>query len=88
MDRRRDTDLKIIIAAGAACRLAIALTSVSAALRVWAVGLEAGSLAEVVGGGGSPPLQSIRTVDFLAEAAVDQAKLMAHSVTAHRSFCG
>lgn len=57
MDCRIDTDLKrMYTVAGAACRPAITLTLMAAALRVWIAKLEAGSSGEVVGAGGSSHL--------------------------------
>lgn len=57
IDHRIDADLKrMYTVVGAACRLAIALASVAAALRLWVARLEAGSSEEVVGSGSSPSL--------------------------------
>lgn len=71
MDRRIDTDLKrLYYVSGAACRLAVSLTSVAAALKVWIAELEDKSSGQELISGNSSPLQSIKT----AEAVVDSER--------------
>ncbi|XP_040207078.1 uncharacterized protein LOC120940879 [Rana temporaria] len=92
MDRRADTDLKkVYSAAGAACRPAIALTSVSRALKVWTTRTQAALKAET---GSEALIQTMEdfdlAADFIAEASMDLtkllAKIMAFAVTAKRAL--
>lgn len=92
LDRRIDLDLKrSYLAAGAACKPAIALTSVSNAIRAWTDNIETALHQDVPKEDIIKALEEIRlSADFVGVAAIDtircSARSMLHSVMAKRAL--
>lgn len=92
MDRRMDSDLKkIFLMSGWILRPALALSSVSQALKVWLAGLESSLAAAGASSKIEEVLQELNiSADFLREASIDMvrmsARAMSHSVTARRAL--
>lgn len=83
--------MEIYLTAGAACRLAIALTSISRALKVWVTNVETALKSDVETARIISPMEELNlSAAFLAEASIDLVKLLARimtfSVTAKRAL--
>lgn len=92
LDRLIDLDLRrTYLAAGAACKPAIALTSVSNAIRAWTDNIETALRQDVPKEDIIKALEELRlSADFVGEAAIDtircSCRSMLHSVMAKRAL--
>lgn len=91
MERKADSELKKVFTMdGAACRPAVALTSIANEIKVWFSSLES-AMGYRLKEESSSNLQALKlSAEYIVEAAVDlvrfTSRLMAHSVTARRAL--
>lgn len=92
LDRRIDSDLKkSYLASGSACKPAIALTSVSNAIRTWTNNVETALRQDVPREDIIKALEELKiSADFVGEAAIDtircSARSMVHAIMAKRAL--